>query len=255
MLPMYQAEAMWIRFRAHHYPFAVKIATGKINAVSGKPWSYGLERDPQDYVVLPRQPWLDGYAVEKGVIRQFVAMPLGSGATAEEQITGAAEWGGVQILAYPLKGSLYQREIELPRFASNGYVRKSNLITDGMGLAPGGRMRQEVYTDSRDPSDWDLDRGLRCFVSILNSRQWHEATAEGIPGEPFSARAYAKAGLPWFDYYSETPAMAGSAPLAALKPVSAFAEKSGMKEGVLTEPVAVARVISVGPREVQPGRF
>jgi hypothetical protein len=30
-------------------------------------------------VVLPEQPWLDGYCVEKGYIRQFVAMPLGEG--------------------------------------------------------------------------------------------------------------------------------------------------------------------------------
>ena len=57
-------------------------------------WSLHLNRDPQDYMVLPEQPWLDGYCVEKGVIRQFVAMPLGEGYSGEEQITGAAEHGG-----------------------------------------------------------------------------------------------------------------------------------------------------------------
>lgn len=255
MLPMYQAEAMWISFGAHQYPFAVKIATGKVNAVSGRSWSYDLARDPQDYVVLPRQPWLDGYAVEKGVVRQFVAMPLGSGATVEEQITDEAEWGGLQILAYPLKKSLYQREVERPRFASNGYLRKSNLITLGMGLAPGGRMQQQVYTDMRNPSDWALDQGLRCFASILNSEQWRAVTGEPVPGKPISARAYAKAGLPWFDYYSDNSAEAGSAQLAALESVSAFAEHAGAADGDLTEPIAVTRVIRLGPREVRPGRF
>lgn len=41
MFPMYQAEAMWIKFqsktdreRGVEYPFVVKVATGKINAVS-----------------------------------------------------------------------------------------------------------------------------------------------------------------------------------------------------------------------------
>src|SRR5262245_8276423 len=41
MLPMYQAEAMWINFRCEYddergvpYPFAVRIAAGKINAVT-----------------------------------------------------------------------------------------------------------------------------------------------------------------------------------------------------------------------------
>ena len=53
---------------------------------------------------VPDQPWLDGYCVEKGVIRQFVAMPLGAGYTAEEQITGKAEHGGLQILVHPHEG-------------------------------------------------------------------------------------------------------------------------------------------------------
>jgi hypothetical protein len=53
MLPMYQSEAMWLNFSSHYddergveYPFAIKIATGKINAVSGGDWSKGLHRRP-----------------------------------------------------------------------------------------------------------------------------------------------------------------------------------------------------------------
>lgn len=92
MLPIYQAEAIWISFESNFddtrraaYPFAVKIAAGKICAVSGEEWSEGLRSgEPQNYVVLPDQPWLDGFAVERDVIRQFVAMPLGSGYSAEE---------------------------------------------------------------------------------------------------------------------------------------------------------------------------
>jgi hypothetical protein len=75
-MPMYQSAALWIRFSTR-YPFAVKVAAGKINAVTGDPWSRDLQADPQNYLVLPEQPWLDGFAVRKGVIRQFVAMPLG----------------------------------------------------------------------------------------------------------------------------------------------------------------------------------
>ncbi len=64
MLPMYQSEAMWISFAGGNgYPFALKVAAGKINAVTGETWSDGLERDPQDYMVVPNQPWLDGYCV------------------------------------------------------------------------------------------------------------------------------------------------------------------------------------------------
>jgi len=75
MLPMYQSEAMWVYFHSHsRYPFLVKIATGKINAVTGNQWQDRPVADPQDYLVVPTQPWLDGYCVEKGEIRQFVAM-------------------------------------------------------------------------------------------------------------------------------------------------------------------------------------
>ena len=58
---------------------------------------------------MPEQPWLDGYCVEKGVIRQFVAMPLGAGYTVEEQLTGAAEHGGLQIIAFPMKRERYEQ--------------------------------------------------------------------------------------------------------------------------------------------------
>ena len=107
MLPMYQSEALWLNFDGH-YPFAVKVATGKINALTGERWTDGIHRDPQDYMVTPDQPWLDGYCVEKGTIRQFVAMPLGGGYTAEEQITGAAEHGGLQIVVYPMRAEAYR---------------------------------------------------------------------------------------------------------------------------------------------------
>ena len=94
MLPMYQSEALWLNFdcRDGTYPFAIKIATGKINAVSGGSWEENLNRRPQDYVVAPKQPWLDGYCVEKGVIRQFVAMPLGSGYSAKQYTEAGLPW-------------------------------------------------------------------------------------------------------------------------------------------------------------------
>src|ERR1700722_13861252 len=48
MLPMYQSEAMWLCFsggndaeRGVQYPCAIKVATGKIDAVTGKDWSNG----------------------------------------------------------------------------------------------------------------------------------------------------------------------------------------------------------------------
>jgi hypothetical protein len=114
MLPMYQAEALWLNFhgspmsdRWTSYPFAIRVATGKVDAVRGNTWEPGLNRGPQNYMVHPGQPWLDGYAVSRGIIRQFVAMPLGAGYSAEEQITGKAEHGGLQLQVFPMRREVF----------------------------------------------------------------------------------------------------------------------------------------------------
>ena len=150
-LPMYQSEAMWICFDSWRdsYPFAVKIAAGKINAVTGKPWSNELCSDPQDYVVLPTQPWLDGFHASKDAVRQFVAMPLGQGFSAEEQITGAAKWGGLQLIFYPMKADEYRK---LRQLANSVFCRRildfpHECRSTEMGLAPGGRIKQEIAAD------------------------------------------------------------------------------------------------------------
>jgi len=106
-IPMWQSEAMWLQFspsrpsdRGSPWPFAVKVACGKVSAVTGKKWSKKLSVD--DYLVCPLQPWLDGFATEEGQIKQFVAAALGLGATVEGQITGKEEFGGVQLEVIPM---------------------------------------------------------------------------------------------------------------------------------------------------------
>ena len=95
---MYQREALWIVFRRPPWrPCAVKVGVGTVNAVSGAPWDAVLRGDPQDYVVVPDQPWLDGINTGDDSVRQFVVIPLGSGATVEAAVTGAEAAGGIQL--------------------------------------------------------------------------------------------------------------------------------------------------------------
>ena len=221
MLPMYQAEALWVCF-AGEYPFAVKIAAGKINAVTGEEWRDGLHRDPQDYTVTPGQPWLDGYCVEKGVIRQFVAMPLGEGYTAEEQITGRATAGGLQIVAYPMKREAFERHFRRDRHTAQPFMTLGVAcsVLEEMGLAPGGRMRQEIYRDRYALDEWDQRHRARCFVHIANALQWRTITGQAPPTEPVTAAQYRNAGIPWFDYYAaDLDALKGSSILDGLKSV------------------------------------
>lgn len=262
MLPMYQAEAMWIAFGngwgSGAYPFAVKIATGKINAVTGEPWREGLNDDPQDYVVLPTQPWLDGYAVQKGVIRQFVAMPLGNGYTVEEQLTQAAEHGGIQIVAYPMKAERYEALQHVRRSQASDIDWSNTLCcieSPAMGLAPGGRMKQKIYDDPHGLDAWDQRHGSRCFVTILNAGAWRAMTGEAPPSQPPSAAAYSKAGLPWFDYYdADAKALGGASALARLKSVFAMGKSKGEAPLPENESAEVGSVITLrkaGTNEVR----
>ena len=129
VLPMYEHEAMWIDFDAQ-YPFAVKVAAGKINALTGAEWENELSSKEQDYLVLPDQPWLDGFSVEKDVVRQFVATTLGSGETVEEQLTGKAEFGGIQLIFYPMKPEHYALRVELLERASQERFDAETLLGD-----------------------------------------------------------------------------------------------------------------------------
>ncbi|OQO11829.1 hypothetical protein B0A48_03556 [Cryoendolithus antarcticus] len=112
--PMYQREAMWINLSSQD-PFAIKVFVGGVNAISGEA---ALETEQtllkrerllaqskriQDYVVTPKQKWLDGIASDDGTVRQFVAMPIGSGYSIEAQITGTDQISGLQIEVTPSK--------------------------------------------------------------------------------------------------------------------------------------------------------
>jgi hypothetical protein len=244
MLPMYQSEALWIDFysfgfNGEKYPFAVKVATGKIDAVSGKEWQKGLTKTPQNYIVVPDQPWLDGYCVGDGVIRQFVAMPLGRGYTTEEQLTGKPEYGGIQIQVFPMKREIFEKRFpvkprfwEAAQFNYYDYYEKvcMSISSLDMGLAPGGRMKQEIYKDPYDMNDWDLENTSRCFVHIANSEVWKDITGEYPPTMPPTAKDYSDAGLPWFEYYADNPdikPLKGSKELASLKSVTEKGEIKG----------------------------
>ncbi len=326
MAPMHQAEALWINFQSS-YPFAVKVATGKVCAITGDSWVNHLNRDPQDYVVLPEQRWLDGYCEEEGVIRQFVAMPLGEGYTVEEQLTGAADHGGLQISVYPMKRKRHQpqwvrdevqkltqeaarlkrearrleaqarklkqadevclqryikerrreavhkleqadevlqryieeRRLELERWdpkalASIGMPEDptdppiSKMVApDDMGLAPGGRMKQQIFDDTQGLDKWDQRHGSRCFVSLLNSEQWMEVTGEQPPDKPLTKEAYHEHRLPWFEYYDEdAPAVAGSAKLKGSASVAQQAQAKGQGPLENNETIEVQAVVSLG---------
>ena len=247
MMPMHQSEALWLNFDAD-YPFAMKVGAGKINAVTGEGWTAELQRHPQNYLVLPEQPWLDGFAISKGTIRQFVAMPLGDGYTVEEQLTGNADVGGIQLQVFPMKAEAYFR-IELADrlpakladlvdelvgdwISDTGISRclcaSAPLCEEAMGLGAGGTMRQEIYDDPNNFADWNTAATSRCFIHLCNSLVWRQITGSNPPHPPLTAKEYAKSGIPWFDYYrDDLRAVEGSKILGGVKSVAQLGNAKG----------------------------
>ncbi|WP_327169319.1 hypothetical protein [Streptomyces subrutilus] len=246
MLPVYLREAMWLDFGGTVEPAALQVGVGKVCAVSGERWTGRPGRDPQNYLVLPRQPWLDGINSGDGTVGQFVAVPLGLGATVEGQVTGEETTGGVQLQAFPLRAAPLAawRRAERARMrvggpafgpppgapggfggpvpppmaaAPGGFsfpepgsapARAGALppAAPATGLGVGGSMRQEVYRDDRPPSDWDTEAGVRVFVHLVTPPAWRRITGEEPPPSPADRAAYTRAGLPWFDYDDEAAA-------------------------------------------------
>ena len=257
MLPIYQAEAIWIDFKAD-YPIALKIGCGKINAISGKPWCEELLEDEKDYIVLPEQPWLDGFSTGKDIVRQFVAMPLGSGVTVEEQLTDYGDVGGIQIIAYPMTRQAYQKvkeereeqaKLEI-RFSISYFRRHQN---DEMGLAAGAQIHQQIYEDPYGISSWQRNGAVRCFVHLLNSESWHELTGERMPRPPITAKEYQEAGLPWYHYYSDKKSLEGSKILSAIKSIGEF---SLFKQDTPSNvPIDVGQPVTIDRNKVSDGNF
>ncbi len=239
MMPVYLREAMWLSFAGSPEPTALQVGVGKVCAISGRKWTGKLSRRPQNYVVLPRQPWLDGINSGKGTVRQFVAVPLGMGATVEGQVTGEETVGGLQLGGYG-------GPPPMPMAAPAGPPPAAA----AMGIGAGGTMRQEVYQDDRPSRDWSDTADARVFVHLVTPPEWRRITGEAPPPSPVDRAAYTRAGLPWYDYFdADGTDLDPSGTLADVKPVG---EWLGDDLDPWTPP-APHQITPLGPPPAPPG--
>lgn len=201
-IPMFQREALWLGFDGATWkPNAVKVAVGGVNAISGEKWDEKLRASSQDYIVIPDQPWLDGINVGAGIVRQFVAVPLGSGRSVESQLTGADEMGGLQVMIFEPKPGKFPDEA--PPHSPIAMMPFMSPSTE-MGLGAGGQMRQKIYPDRHGVDTWDTTNFASIFIYIVNSMVYFELTGMEPPPTSISAQTYTEFGLPWFDVYDES---------------------------------------------------
>lgn len=267
LIPMYQREALWLSFSGQYWkPRAVKVGVGKVCAITGKPWRDRLHDEPQDYLVAPPQPWLDGICVAPGRVRQFVAMPLGLGYTVEGQVTGDERFGGIQLRVVEPKPGRFPdlppppmvSRCSAPPPAPCGPPRAQ---AGALGLGAGGSMRQKIYPDPHGIDTWDEDNATRLFVHIVTSELWREITGEAPPPTPVTAKEYARRGLPWFDRYDEHAcALPGTDALARVQSVKAIdADKSALslQDDASVEPGPVKKfwAKTAGGLDVRDGKW
>jgi hypothetical protein len=203
-VPMYQREALWLGFHGARWkPNAVIVAAGGINVLSGRADSKHLSDVPQNYLVCPDQPWLDGIHTDQGSIRQFVAMPLGLGYTVESSLTGAETRGAIKLTVFEPKPGRFPDSA--PPERSDGPVRLAGLGSVGrMGLGAGGVIRQKVYPDAYGLDTWDATNFGEVVVHLVDSARFRDITGIAPPDTPVDAQAYTDHGLPWLALYDET---------------------------------------------------
>lgn len=153
-----EREAMWINFKAKNR-FIIKVYAGGINAVSGEPAAETMatnfaraqalrkgDKSLQDYMVVPEQYWLDGISVEPGKVRQFVAMPFGSGFSVEAQITGREAVGGIQFEVTPTKAFCTKQTGKMCLFVTTPDRKTITIRCEGEETIGGVKSKIEAKT-------------------------------------------------------------------------------------------------------------
>jgi hypothetical protein len=231
--PMRRAEAMWLGFDAPHWkPRALKIGIGGIDAISGeRSEATALSEKPQDYVVIPDQPRLDGNAGD-GFVRQFVAVPLGDGLTVEGQLTGEEHEGGLAVSVFePVPGKFHD---EAPPWND-----RTEVCAAPMSLGAGGRMRQEIYEDEYGIGTWQRKPARTVRVDLIDALAFEALTGMDVPGPPVDAETYTQYGMPWFDLLQPTKTDIAAA--ERLASVRSIADLEGGQEELLPIPDAQVR--------------
>lgn len=214
-VPMYPQEALWIGFNRPAAPVALLVGAGMVNAVTGTKLEPNLVQSPQNYLAVPPQPWLDGFKRSGSEsVFQFVAAQLGKGETAEEQILGTAEFGGIQIGVYKSKISLIPATRPREYILGGGFesmlystgtrgMKSATLSARDMGLGAGGAIKQKIYPDpyimGRSVTDvWADEPTEKAYIYIVHSGDFKMITGQEPPPTPITYEFYQKNGYPWF---------------------------------------------------------
>jgi len=240
-IPLYQKEALFLEFEGAKWrPNAVKVAVGRVNAVTGDEYDEKIRTHKQDYLVVPDQKWLDGINSGEGRVGQFVAMPLGKGYTIEAQVTDEEVHGGFQLVVFDSNEGRFPNEdpaetkrrhqrferrqrpmiagaavfaapVRTPLFMpSTDTDSEAGILYAGahvgvveMGIARGGNIQQEIIEDTYGSESWNEDYNGSITIHLVNSEVYQKITGQKPPPSPITAEEYEQNNIPWYDSYDE----------------------------------------------------
>jgi hypothetical protein len=225
-IPVKEGDPMWFDFRGN-YDCAILCAVQRLNPVTGEPANLegGLSKDPQqNYLRMPEQQWLDGYAKD-GKVYQFVVTKAGEGLAVNEFVlpkhmqdshaVGFAFFGAKNPKPRPanLPRSVYvPPDSQYFKCGAQNYDAKFLCSTGGgtKGMSSGGpvlgsglRSFDNLSTPTMD-SDFEAmgatadclnDEIDDCIVAASASLEQEEKTCGRMagPADPDGGAAYAEA--------------------------------------------------------------
>lgn len=195
-IALHDIEALWLAFTSTE-PTALIIGAGGINALTGEKLIAQLEEE--NYLVVPTQPWLDGWKDKTGCVYQFVTTEFqkGEGCTIGEQILGGeCVTGGIGIAAF--EGKDTEELIPPPPVYSNsgyGVCSLTSLTTcdfesKEMGIGKGGKIDQKIYADPYGIKVWKEKPVELATIYLINAAQFSKITGQPMPPLPASFDEY-----------------------------------------------------------------
>lgn len=112
-------------------------------------------------------------------------------------------WDGV------IKSQAPRTDGETPKARGPGILCAAEPKADEMGIAAGGRIKQQIHEDSYGAESWDEAIFRDVVIHIVNSEAYERITGLPVPPSPITADHYARHKIPWYsDYEEKVPSVA-----------------------------------------------
>jgi hypothetical protein len=239
IVPMRRQEAAWLQFQGKlDNPQAVKVGVGGVDALTGMAWDERLRRSPQNYIVCPYQPWLDGFKIGAGVVRQFVAVPIGAGLSVEHQ-RAERETGGIRLASFAATPDA---------LAGRAVPRRNTRQIRNLAVGAGGRIKQRIYPDPLGFNVWERSASGTAWIHLVDADEYARVTGERVSPSPIDAETYSRFGFPWFDVYDSARGDLPTTALAQIKSVDDLAAKGKKRQPAARRPGGTLNVRPIPPR-------